>query len=109
MDPIRPSGPVRRFRRRVTDPRPEGVDACEQTPGTALEPARKTHFEPHEDRRRSAFAAFAAHLLGQSGQRRGLRGGPGAVHDAQTAYLDVEWSGPDDRRTPKGVNQKTEI
>ena len=38
-------------------------------------------------------AAFAAQLLGQGGQKRGLRGGPETLDKARNAYLEAEWSG----------------
>ena len=56
-----------------------------------------------------AAAAFAAHVMGQSGQKRGLRGGPQVLDHARSTYLGTEWSGHADRRPPKGVITKTEI
>ncbi|MBL8555796.1 MAG: hypothetical protein JNL41_16090 [Phenylobacterium sp.] len=61
-----------------------------------------------EDRRR-VDSEFAAQVLGQDGQRRGLRAGPG-IHDiAQAAYNRVEWSGSYDRRARKGRQARTDI
>ena len=54
-------------------------------------------------------AAFDAHILGQDGQRRGLRGGPPVLNAAKTSYNTTEWSGPADRRAPKGRIAKTKI
>ncbi|MBX3479706.1 MAG: hypothetical protein KF842_04855 [Caulobacter sp.] len=54
-------------------------------------------------------AAFSAQLLGQPGVRRGLRGGPGVVEAARSAYLETEYSGPSDRRPTKGLLKKTDI
>jgi hypothetical protein len=59
--------------------------------------------------RRAALAAFAAQLLGQGGQKRGLRGGPETLDKARTAYLEAEWSGPSDRRLSTGRIAKTDI
>jgi len=56
-----------------------------------------------------AAAAFAAHVMGQSGQKRGLRGGPQVLDHARSTYLGTEWSGHADRRPAKGVITKTEI
>jgi hypothetical protein len=53
--------------------------------------------------------AFAAQVMGQTGQKRGLRGGPQVLDHARSAYLETEWSGVSDRRPPKGVITKTEI
>ena len=59
--------------------------------------------------RRSAFGAFAAQMLGQGGQKRGLRGGPETLEQARSTYLETEWSGPADRRPRPGRITKTEI
>jgi hypothetical protein len=54
-------------------------------------------------------AAFAAQVMGQGGQKRGLRGGPETLDHARAAYLETEWSGPADRRPAPGGITKTEI
>jgi hypothetical protein len=59
--------------------------------------------------RRGGVAAFAAQILGQDGQKRGLRGGPETLDKARSSYLEAEWSGPADRRPPAGRITKTEI
>ena len=46
---------------------------------------------------------FEAHVLGQSGQRRGLKGGQPVLDAARAAYLDAEWRGAGDRRLPAGT------
>ena len=46
---------------------------------------------------------FAAHLLGQDGQKRGLRGGAPVLEQARAAYLGAEYSGENDRRPPSGL------
>jgi hypothetical protein len=51
----------------------------------------------------------AAQMLGQSGQRRGLKGGPEVLDEARTSYLETEWSGPDDRRTPTGGLKRIKV
>lgn len=58
---------------------------------------------------RHGAAVFAAQLMGQEGQKRGLRAGPLHIGRAQGAYNKVEWSGAKDRRKPPGRNAKTEI
>jgi hypothetical protein len=52
---------------------------------------------------------FAAQLIGQTGQKRGLRGGPETLDKARNAYLGAEWSGGADRRPSTGRTTKTEI
>jgi hypothetical protein len=54
-------------------------------------------------------AEYTAQLMGQGGQKRGLRGGPETIEHAKAAYLETEWSGPADRRPPPGRIAKTEI
>jgi len=57
----------------------------------------------------AAAAAFAAQMLGQDGQKRGLRGGPETLEKARATYLGAEWSGSADRRPKAGRIAKTEI
>lgn len=54
-------------------------------------------------------AAFAAQLIGQSGQKRGLRGGPPVLDAARSTYLGTEYSGGNDRRPRAGRVAKTEV
>jgi len=54
-----------------------------------------------EDRRRGD-SEFSAQLMGQDGQRRGLRGGATLLDIARAAYTRTEWSGSYDRRARKG-------
>lgn len=54
-------------------------------------------------------AAFAAQLMGQTGQRRGLKGGPPVLDAARSSYLGNEYSGDKDRRPPAGVVKKTDV
>lgn len=53
--------------------------------------------------------AFEAQLLGQTGARKGLRGGPPVLDAARSAYLGNEYSGAKDRRPPPGKTGKTEV
>ena len=52
---------------------------------------------------------FNAHLIGQDGQRRGLRAGPPFIEAASRAYNRVEWSGSFDRRARSGRRARTDI
>lgn len=56
-----------------------------------------------------AEAAFTAQVLGQSGQKRGLKGGTPVLEQARSAYLGAAYSGPDDRRPPPGRVTRTKI
>jgi len=57
----------------------------------------------------TSAAAFDAHLMGQSGEKRGLRAGQPALNHAKSHYNRVEWSGRKDRRARKGGVADTEI
>ena len=59
--------------------------------------------EPPKPSREPSEAAFAAQVMGQGGQKRGLRGGQPVLQQARSAYLEAEWSGPQDRRPPSGA------
>ncbi|WP_226999959.1 hypothetical protein [Phenylobacterium soli] len=68
---------------------------------------RVVRVEPRFDT--DAHAAFAAHLIGQEGQKRGLRAGPELFDTARVTYNRTEWSGAKDRRAPKGCKARTEV
>ena len=57
----------------------------------------------------ASAAAFDAHLIGQTGEKRGLRAGAPALDAAKANYNRVEWSGRKDRRARKGRIADTEI
>ena len=106
VDPVRPFE-RRQTRRRVEDgSRPAAADG-----GTNLPAIIETaHAEEIADPPRAeGYSTFAAQMYGQTGQRRGLRGGQPVIDQARAAYLETEFSGPDDRRPPKGLLRKTEI
>lgn len=54
-------------------------------------------------------SAFVAQQMGQTGQKRGLRGGPPVLDAARSAYLGAEYSGAAERRPPTGKTAKTDI
>ena len=59
--------------------------------------------------RRPAEAAFAAHLIGQDGEKRGLRAGPELMIRAERAYNRAEYSGANDRRAPLGARVQARV
>jgi hypothetical protein len=75
-------------------------------PSAEREPRRERVAPPAEP---AGPGAFAAQLLGQDGRKRGLRGGQPVIEAARSAYLETEYSGPNDRRPPKGRLTRTEI
>ena len=54
-------------------------------------------------------ALFAAQVLGQKGQKRGLKGGPPVLDAARSTYLGAEYSGKHDRRPRAGKARQTEV
>ena len=105
IDPIRRAAETRPSRRRG-DRRREGQG--QERPDMAFPvPAPERHdpepVPPPSD------TAFAAQVLGQGGQKRGLKGGPEVLNKARGAYLGAEYSGDADRRPPPGLIKKTEI
>ena len=109
LDPTRPYGDRRRFERRREDR--EAPDAPAQGPAGSTLPVPVSGVHAHEHTSPPPLdgqAAFAAQLLGQPGAKRGLKA-PGTVETARSAYLEAEYSGPADRRPPKGLIKKTAI
>jgi hypothetical protein len=104
IDPLRRPGPVRRALPAPRDgQRPEGEEEVVFIVEDDAPPPRQ------EPPRREGFAAFAAHVMGQSGQKRGLRGGQEVLDTARSTYLGTEYSGPADRRPQTGLLKKTKI
>lgn len=54
-------------------------------------------------------ALFAAQVIGQTGQKRGLKGGPPVLDAARSTYLGAEYSGERDRRPRVGKATRTEV
>jgi hypothetical protein len=54
----------------------------------------------------ASAATIEAQILGE---RRGLRAGAAVIEQAKATYNRTEWSGSQDRRTPKGRATRTEI
>lgn len=105
IDPLRRPGSARRA---LPAPR-DGArhEAEEEVVFVVEEDAPPPRQEPPP--RREGFAAFAAHVMGQPGQKRGLRGGQEVLDAARSTYLGTEYSGPADRRPQTGLLKKTKI
>ncbi len=103
IDPIRRSGPARRA---LPAPRDSERPETEEEVVFIVEDDAPP---PREPPRREGFAAFAAHVMGQSGQKRGLRGGQEVLDTARSTYLGTEYSGDSDRRPKAGLLKKTNI
>lgn len=114
-DEIRAVGPVeRRDERRSAERRAaerravaqsKALTVTEFAPEPAEPPARPAP-APASD---AGAAAFAAQMIGQTGQRRGLKGGPPVLDAARSAYLGTEHSGANERRPKPGRAEDTDI
>ena len=102
IDPARRSNAVRRVRRSDDAAR---ADSADRSLPVVYEPAAPPAPAPAA----RPEAAYAAHVLGQDGHKRGLRGGKETLDSARSLYNKIEYSGSADRRTPKGRTAKTEV
>jgi hypothetical protein len=100
IDPIRPVRLVRRQQRPDEDaPEPQVLNL---TVNVAAPPPPPT--QPYRPP-----TSLDAHLIAQNARVRGLRGGQPTLNAARSAYLEAEFSGPNDRRAHAGQIKKTEI
>ena len=116
-DPIAPIGGPERIDRREGERRERerrarppsrelvALDAPETEAKAQTRPARAA-VQPAAE---PGAAAFVAQQMGQSGQKRGLRGGPPVLDAARSAYLGTEYSGAAERRPTTGRTTKTDI
>ena len=104
IDPLRRAARLRRARRA-----PDGRQAAGEFEDRSVPAVIEGPATPAPTPAADGVTAFAAHLIGQGGVKRGLRGGPETLDAAKNAYVRTEWSGVADRRAPKGSRAKTEI
>lgn len=93
----------RRERRRARALVPTEAETSEEAADPAAGSAKPAVVPPPPP------AAFAAQVLGQTGQKRGLKGGAPVLDAARSTYLGREYSGRHDRRPAPGRARKTEI
>jgi hypothetical protein len=105
--PIDPIRPVRLIRREPPQPATDEDDAG-PTLNVHINVSAPPAPEPPPTPRAPTPSA-EAHLIAQENRVRGLRGGPKVLEAARSAYLEAEWSGPNDRRAKTGRITKTEI
>jgi hypothetical protein len=114
-DEVRPVGPVQRRADRRADNRRAAERRAGSTsralvpvdfPADAAEPPARPAPSPPAD---PGTAVFAAQMMGQTGQRRGLKGGPPVLDAARSAYLGTEHSGAAERRPQPGTAKDTDI
>ena len=100
--------PVRQLRR-LRRSEPERPDAPDEARSTLPVPVGAARTLPPSPEPAEGGAGFTAHLLGQGGERRGLKGGSPVLDTARTAYNRIEYSGKNDRRARKGRIAKTDV
>lgn len=114
-DEVRPVGPVQRRADRRSDERRAAERRAGSTsralvptafPAEAAEPPARPAPTPPAD---GGAAVFAAQMIGQTGQRRGLKGGPPVLDAARSAYLGAEHSGAAERRPLPGKAKDTDV
>lgn len=114
-DEVRPVGPVdgrderRAAQRRASERRiaaqSRALVAADLPAETTEAPARPA-VAPTAD---ASAAAFAAQMIGQTGQRRGLKGGPPVLDAARSTYLGAAYSGAAERRPKPGKATDTDV
>ena len=106
--PIDPIGRSRRSRApRDLSPEPDSTPEVPAPTGGAGRVDRVK--PPPELPLAEGTAALNAHLLGQKGARRGLKGGAPVLDAAKEAYEATEWSGGADRRKKSGRRARTKV
>ena len=114
-DEVRPVGPVqRRDDRRERDRRAAERRAASASRALVpidfpAEPAGPPARPAPAPASEASAAAFAAQMLGQSGQRRGLKGGPPVLDAARSTYLGNAYSGAAERRPKPGKASDTDV
>ncbi|MDQ8027529.1 MAG: hypothetical protein REJ23_02295 [Brevundimonas sp.] len=113
-DGVRGIGPVEGRDRRAADRRTAERRAASASralvpvgpPAEDAEPPARAAPTPPSD---GSAAIFAAQVMGQTGQRRGLKGGQPVLDAARSAYLGTEHSGRNERRPKPGLTEDTDI
>ena len=106
-----PIDPIRRSRR-TREPRslaPDSGSEPEVPPPTGGAGRTDRGKPPPGTPPAEGAAALNAHLLGQKGARRGLKGGAPVLDAAKEAYEATEWSGGADRRKKSGRRARTKV
>jgi hypothetical protein len=105
IDPIRRAARLRRAARADHETSEESVPPFDAgLPAIAGPGAAAREPEPLQ-----GAAVFDAQLIGQGGEKRGLRAGPSHIEGAAKSYNRTEWSGSKDRRARKGGITRTQI
>lgn len=106
IDPIRRTPRARHAQRPVTDTSDEVHETAEDRSVPVVSGPSPA---PEPEQLAEGASIFSAQLMGQDGQKRGLRGGPQVLDAARNTYNRIEYSGAADRRARKGGAAKTQV
>jgi len=118
IDPVRPRDRRGAAERRAIERRLEDAPGGDRASAShdlvpvgevidhAPDPAASAPIRPETP---GSAAAFAAQLIGQGGQRNGIKGGPPVLDAARSSYLEAEYSGERERRPPTGKARRTDV
>lgn len=114
-DEVRPVEPVERrddrraAQRRAAERRATAQSRALVATGAFAEPAGTPARPAPTPAADASAAAFAAQIIGQGGQRRGLKGGPPVLDSARSTYLGTAYSGAAERRPRPGKATDTDV
>lgn len=108
IDSVGGAGGVRRMRRKRRGAGAEATSAAEP-PEESHAAAPAAPVPPLASTSREGPPALSAQLIGQSGPAEDAASANSAALQARNAYLQVEYSGPYDRRTRRGHIAKTDV
>jgi hypothetical protein len=106
IEPIRGVAPIPP-RRQSDGTRPERAGQGDAVDLRASVAAKPTAGAPRG--RSDPSTTLEAHLAAQGAQLRGLKGGQERLETARHVYLGTEFSGPNDRRPPKGLITRRDV
>lgn len=109
VEPVQRRGDRRAAERRAEERRAGSTSRAlvpVDFPVEAAEPPARPAPTPPAD---PGAAVFTAQMMGQTGQRRGLKGGAPLLNAARSAYLGTEHSGAAERRPQPGKAKDTDV
>lgn len=104
IDPIKPVRLIRRDPARPSHDEPGEGPTLNVNINVTAPPPPEPAPAPREP-----IPSAETHLIAQAARVRGLRGGPGVLQSARSAYLETEFSGAKDRRARTGRITKTDV
>ena len=106
IDPARRAALIRRAQKHGAEPVDDVGETESANLPVVIEPVVRPAPRPTVG---PGGATFAAQLIGQDGQKRGLKAGATVIDTARVSYNTVEYSGSHDRRARKGRLTRTDI